>query len=505
MTYFFLRITAISFLFIMGFKQDSACWAGSNKYAAIVVDGNTGKIMHAENAYDKRHPASLTKKMTLYIIFEALKAGKITLNTRFPVSFLATRQIPSKLGLRVGDSISVEAIIKGMVTKSANDAAIVIAEGLSGSVSKFVQLMNRKAKQLGMNSTQFFNPSGVPDRRQITTAMDMAILAQALHQDFPEHYHYFKTKSFNYLGVSHRNHNHMLGKVEGLDGIKTGFVCASGFNISTSAIRYDTNNKPRRLFAVVMGGTSWRSRDKRTAELLEANFRKIGATSAKPPKFLPAPGTKGIASKKVKKKQADTELIELNDDLKENVISKDSALLEASLREKESFAEQQQPSFQDDEETRNRSAMMQSTSYTPPTIYPSQAQQYTQSTTYITPQSSADYYSTPSYPAYANEAHSQTQSSDQMFDYLKGTESNQIHKSAKSITQKTTKKEKPSKDITVSTSAKKELPSQWVIPKPPSYKEISLSPAKKVNSVKKAKGLSRKTWKNAKASRKKSI
>jgi hypothetical protein len=306
----------------------------------------------------------------------------------------------------------------------------------------------------------------------------------------------------------------MLGKVEGLDGIKTGFVCASGFNISTSAIRYDTNNKPRRLFAVVMGGTSWRSRDKRAAELLETNFRKIGAISAKPPKFLRAPGTKGIASKKERKKQVEIESTDLNNDLKEGAASKDAVLLEASLRENETFLEQQQPSFQDEEETRNRSAMMQSqmmqtVSYTPyPVIYPSQVQP----TAYAAPQfsqPSTEHYS--SYPVYANEAPPQAQTtahpqtSDQMFEYLKSTESNQTHKKATPAIKKTAKKEKPSQSGIVSTSERKELPSQWVIPKPPSYKEISLSPAKKTSSFKKEKSISKKIWKKARSSRKKSV
>lgn len=500
-------------LFIVGFKQFNTCLGSQNKYAAIVIDGNTGKIMHAENAYEKRHPASLTKKMTLYIIFEALKAGKITLNTRFPVSFLATRQIPSKLGLRVGDTIPVEAIIQAMVTKSANDAAIVIAEGLSGSVDKFAQIMNKKAKQLGMHSTQFFNPSGVPDRRQITTAMDMAILAQALYQDFPEYCHYFKTKSFNYLGVSHRNHNHMLGKVEGLDGIKTGFVCASGFNISTSAIRYDANNKPRRLFAVVMGGTSWRSRDKRAAELLEVNFRKIGAVSAKPPKFLPAPGTKGISSRREKKKQVDIESIELNNNLNESITPKDASLLEASLRQTESDS-QKQPSFQSEEQTQNSLDMMQAVSYTPhPVIYPSQAQSHAEPNFQTSQQFSAPTakHSNPSYSAeHANDMR-QAQTiayappSEQMLEYLQSTESGQVAKKAMHVTQKAIKKDKCDRSLVAETSEKKILPAQWIVPKPPSYREISLSPTKKISSLKKEKNLSKKSWKKARSPQRKSV
>lgn len=507
MTYFFLRITAISLLFIIGFKQHNACSGSPNKYAAIVIDGNTGKVLHAENAYERRHPASLTKKMTLYLIFEALQSGKITLNTRFPVSLLATKQAPSKLGLRAGESISVEAIIKGLVTKSANDAAVVVAEGLSGSLSKFVQVMNKKAKELGMNSTEFYNSTGLPDRRQITTAMDMAILAQALYQDFPQHYHYFRTKSFSYLGVSHRNHNHMLGKVEGLDGIKTGFICASGFNISTSAIRYDVKNKPRRLFAVVMGGSSWRSRDKRAAELLETNFRKIGAISVKPPKFLPAPGTKGIMSKKEKKKQADIESTDFNNDLNEGITSKDASLLEASLRQAESNS--QQHSFQTEEEMQNSSDMMQAVSYTPhPVIYPSQTQNYAghnfqTSQQFLAP---ALGHSNPSHSAPMNgttqaQTIAYTQPSEQMLEYLQSTESDQISKTAAPAIGK---KEKFLQKSAISASQKKSLPAQWITPKPPSYKGVSLSP-KKTNSFKKEKNLSKRIWKKTKSSRKKTV
>ncbi|RZI46498.1 D-alanyl-D-alanine carboxypeptidase family protein [Candidatus Finniella inopinata] len=274
----FLRVSCL--LVAVGLSWGEAAVAGDKRYAAIVIDDATGKILHSENAHARRHPASLTKKMTLYLLFEALKAKKITLNTRFSTSHLATRQIPCKLGLQVGHTISVEEIIKGMVTKSANDAAVVFAEGLAGSLANFVALMNKKAKKLGMSSTRFYNASGVPDARQITTAMDMAILARALHHDFPEYYHYFRTKHFHYKGTSHRNHNQMLGSFQGLDGIKTGFVNASGFNISTSALRYDQQRRPRRLFAVVMGGQSWRSRDKRTAQLLEEGFYKVGAYDA---------------------------------------------------------------------------------------------------------------------------------------------------------------------------------------------------------------------------------
>ena len=288
MRYFFITVYCLVMIInLRGFAV-----AEDHRYAAIVLDDATGKVLHAENAYDRRHPASMVKKMTLYLLFEALRAKKITLQTRFSTSSLAAKQIPCKLGLQVGQTISVEDIIKGMVTKSANDAAVVIAEGLAGSLANFVALMNKKAKKLGMNSTRFYNASGVPDARQITTAMDMAILGRALYHHFPDYYPYFKTKHFQYKGSSHRNHNQLLGKFEGLDGIKTGFVNASGFNISTSAVRYDKSRRPRRLFAVVMGGQSWRSRDKKIAELLEDGFYKIGALTGDKSNLLPLPSSK---------------------------------------------------------------------------------------------------------------------------------------------------------------------------------------------------------------------
>lgn len=356
--YIFRRLLVV-FFFILGFFSTDHAHAA--KYAAVVVDGATGKVLHAENAHERRHPASLAKKMTLYLVFEALKAGRINLNTHFKTSPLAERQIPCKLSLRRGDTISVESIIKGMVTKSANDASVVIAEGLAGNLGSFAQLMNKKAKQLGMKSTQFFNPSGVPDSRQITTAMDMAILAQALYRDFPEYCHYFKTKRFSYLGVSHNNHNHMLGKFPGLDGIKTGFVCASGFSISTSAVRYDANNNPRRLFAVVMGGENRHVRDRRAAQLLEANFRKIGAHSvAQLSKPHIAPGTKG-ALKMKEITLADTEAQEVepiqSNPVEEqhsplgptagiSVAKADQAMLEASLTQQQQEVPQPSPAQQ---------------------------------------------------------------------------------------------------------------------------------------------------------------
>lgn len=247
----------------------------SPRYSAIVIDANTGRVLEEEGADKICHPASLTKMMTLYIIFDALKMGKISTNTKVPVSAHAARQIPCKLGLRPGETVTVETIIKGMITKSANDASAAIAEYLSGSEANFATLMTRKAKSLGMRHTIFKNSSGVPNVHQVTTARDMAILSRALYLHFPEDYRHFRLQSFHHRGQTHRNHNHLLGKIPGLDGIKTGWVAASGFNLAASAVRKGPDKKPRRLIAVVLGGPNRHWRDRRIAHLLESNFERL--------------------------------------------------------------------------------------------------------------------------------------------------------------------------------------------------------------------------------------
>lgn len=249
----------------------------SPKYSAIVMDADTGQILHTEDATGIRHPASLTKMMTLYMAFEALKAGKVTLKTRMPVSSKAARQAPSKLGLNPGETISLQTAILGLVTKSANDAAVVVAEFLGGSEEAFARKMTQKARALGMTSTVFRNASGLPNPAQVTTAKDMAILSRALYRDYPKQYKYFSLRSFNHKGIEHRNHNHLLGKVAGVDGIKTGFIGASGFNLAASAVRLDRYKRPRRLITVVMGGANRHWRDRRVTELLEAYFSREGA------------------------------------------------------------------------------------------------------------------------------------------------------------------------------------------------------------------------------------
>lgn len=249
--------------------------AWASKYASIVIDLDTHQVMHARDADELRHPASLTKVMTLYMVFDALDAGKLKLSDRLPVSKHASKQQPSKLGLKAGSTIKVEDAIRALVTKSANDVAVVIAEKLgSGSETKFVAKMNAKADALGMSSTTFRNASGLPDKRQVTTARDMAKLAEAVYADHRDRYNYFSLSSFTWGKRKYTNHNALLRKVQGVDGIKTGFTNASGYNLMASAER-----NGRRVIAVMMGGSTGRSRDAHVADLLEAAFLDItGAT-----------------------------------------------------------------------------------------------------------------------------------------------------------------------------------------------------------------------------------
>jgi D-alanyl-D-alanine carboxypeptidase len=238
-------------------------------FSSIIVDANSGATLTASNPDASRHPASLTKIMTLYLLFERLESGKMTLDTQMPVSEHASEQAPTKLGLRPGQSIRVEDAIKGIVTRSANDAAVVIAEAIGGDEEDFCRLMTRKARALGMTKTVYVNASGLPDDGQITTARDQSILGRAIQDRFPRYYHYFSTEAFNYHGQSIRNHNHLLGSVEGVDGIKTGYTRASGFNLVTSIRRGN-----RHLIGVVMGGHSGGSRDAIMRNLLAENMDK---------------------------------------------------------------------------------------------------------------------------------------------------------------------------------------------------------------------------------------
>ena len=241
----------------------------SPAFSSIIVDGNSGATLSANNPDASRHPASLTKIMTLYLLFERLDAGKMKLDSEMEVSEHASEQAPTKLGLRPGQTIRVEDAIKGLVTRSANDAAVVIAEAIAGDEDDFARLMTRKARALGMLRTVYRNASGLPDDEQVTTARDQSTLGRAIQDRFPRYYRYFSTVAFNYHGQSIRNHNHLLGNVEGVDGIKTGYTRASGFNLVTSMRRGN-----RHLIGVVLGGRSGGSRDAIMRSLLAENLEK---------------------------------------------------------------------------------------------------------------------------------------------------------------------------------------------------------------------------------------
>lgn len=241
-------------------------------YSSIIVDGNSGAVLQASNPDALRHPASLTKIMTLYLLFERLESGKLTLDSEMDVSQHASIQAPTKLGLRPGQTLRVEDAIKGLVTRSANDAAVVIAEAISGDEDDFAKLMTRKARALGMSRTVYRNASGLPDDDQVTTARDQSTLGRAIQDRFPRYYRYFATASFNFRGRNIRNHNRLIGSVEGVDGIKTGYTRASGFNLVSSMKRGN-----RHLVGVVLGGRSGGARDAAMRSLLAENFEK-GAT-----------------------------------------------------------------------------------------------------------------------------------------------------------------------------------------------------------------------------------
>jgi D-alanyl-D-alanine carboxypeptidase len=237
------------------------------KKSAIVIEYPNGKIVYDQSGLGIRFPASLTKMMTIYLIFDAIRANKITFNTKFKVSKLATMQLPSKLDLRIGEKITVLNLVQALIVKSANDAAVVVAEGLCGSVRAFSRLMTAKARQLGMYKTTFENPSGLPDPRQVTCAKDIATLGIALFRHFPQYWYLFSLKSFSYRGQTHHTHCHILKWCGGTDGGKTGFTVASGFNLFVTAKRYNSEGNSKRVFVVVFGGDSSKSRDIHAAYL----------------------------------------------------------------------------------------------------------------------------------------------------------------------------------------------------------------------------------------------
>jgi D-alanyl-D-alanine carboxypeptidase len=249
----------------------------SPPYADIVVDDNSGQVLHELNPDEPRHPASLTKIMTLYLLFEQLEAGALKLDTALPISAKSALQPPTRLRLKANETITVEDAIGGIVTRSANDAAVVVSEAIGGSEEEFAKLMTQKARALGMTNTTYVNASGLPADEQITTARDQAILGRAIRDRFPSYYRVFSTLSFRYRGVDIRNHNSLLGHVEGMDGIKTGYTEASGYNLVSSVHRGD-----KYIVAVVLGGTSNSARDARMRLLIEENIRQASARRIAP-------------------------------------------------------------------------------------------------------------------------------------------------------------------------------------------------------------------------------
>ena len=275
----------------------------SPQFSSIIVDGNSGAVLASNNPDGIRRPASLTKIMTLYLLFERLEAGKMKLDTEMDVSEHASEQAPTKLGLRPGQTLKVEDAIKGLVTRSANDAAVVIAEAIAGDETEFARLMTRKARALGMSKTTYRNASGLPNDEQVTTARDQATLGRAIQDRFPRYYRYFATTVFNYRGQSIRNHNRLLGSVEGIDGIKTGYTRASGFNLVSSMRRGN-----RHLVGVVLGGRSGGSRDATMRNLLAENLEK-GATKrtvAAITERNPADGAVDVADAETASRPAET-------------------------------------------------------------------------------------------------------------------------------------------------------------------------------------------------------
>ena len=247
--------------------------AQAAKYAAIVIEESTGKVLFSRNANSMRYPASLTKIMTLYLLFEEIDSGRLTMQSRMKASRVAAGRSPSKLYLKPGQTISAEDAIFALVTKSANDVATIVAEHLSGDEPSFAKRMTRKARALGMSRTTFRNASGLPHSKQRSTARDMARLGIALRRDFPHYYHYFKTRSFKWKGRKFGNHNKLLSSYSGTDGIKTGFINASGFNLVASVERHGT-----RLIGVVFGGRTGRSRDAHMKQILDASFKRVKPT-----------------------------------------------------------------------------------------------------------------------------------------------------------------------------------------------------------------------------------
>ncbi|MFN3460663.1 MAG: serine hydrolase [Oceanibaculum sp.] len=296
------RLVLLPLLFVMALAVTVAAprnaEAQDTRYAALVIDYSTGKVLFERHADARRYPASLTKMMTLYMTFEALESGKLKLDQRLTVSQRAAGMPPSKLGIPAGKTITVRDAIYALITRSANDIAVVLAESLGGTEIRFAQLMTERARRLGMTNTSFRNASGLPNNGQVSTARDMAQLAVRLMRDYPQYYDMFKVRSFTHGGSTFVNHNRLLGNLEGTDGIKTGYIRASGFNLVASAKRGQ-----HRLIGVVFGGQSAASRDAHMMELLEAGFTDIAQIRtastvplpARKPVLEDAPGAQPVA------------------------------------------------------------------------------------------------------------------------------------------------------------------------------------------------------------------
>ncbi len=267
-----LALATITFV-VSGNLSGGSAFANA-KYAGIVIDAKTGKTLYSYKADAIRYPASLTKMMTMYMMFEAFAERKMSKKTRIRMSKYAASKPPSKLGIRAGRSIAAEHAVYALATKSANDVAAAVAEHLGGTEGNFAKMMTRKARQLGMKNTTFKNASGLTSRGQLTTARDMARLGVALREHFPQYYKYFQTRNFKYAGKNYRNHNRLIGQIRGVDGIKTGYTRASGFNLVSSV-----QSGRRSIVAVVLGGRSGKSRNAQMATLIKRYLPKASRGS----------------------------------------------------------------------------------------------------------------------------------------------------------------------------------------------------------------------------------
>ncbi|MBU1209712.1 MAG: D-alanyl-D-alanine carboxypeptidase [Alphaproteobacteria bacterium] len=277
-------VLSLAAVIVLGALPAQAAEAKQSKYASIAYDANTGDTLFETFASDTRYPASLTKIMTLYMAFELIEKNRLSLESTIPVSAQAAAQPPSKLGFEVGDNIRLIDAIKALVTKSANDVAVAIAEKIAGSEDAFARLMTKKAREIGMKNTIFKNASGLPDDGQVTTARDMVILAVRLQDDFPEHYKLFATRYFSYRGKTYKNHNTLLGAVQGVDGIKTGYIRASGFNLVSSVKR-----DGKHVVAVVFGGKTARSRNTHMRSIIARALKQASTRNTRKPLLIAKP------------------------------------------------------------------------------------------------------------------------------------------------------------------------------------------------------------------------